>query len=123
MSSHNYIAILPYCCHAIDIHAVDIVPAVASDLSSDLDQTVQWGKDWLVTFNASKTKLVSFNHQINACAFLQLTWIGHLLTKPLALIVFLALNLLLIFDGTPISVRLPRQLGKWLGRSIILKNI
>ena len=28
----------------------------AADLSSDLEQVVQWGKDWFVTFNASKTK-------------------------------------------------------------------
>ena len=41
---------------------VDDVKA-ASDLSSDLEQIVQWGKDWFVTFNASKTKLVTFHHK------------------------------------------------------------
>lgn len=30
-----------------------------SDLSSDLALTAQSGKDWLVTFNNSKTKLVT----------------------------------------------------------------
>ena len=36
---------------------------VASDLSSDLKQIIQWGKDWFVTFNPSKTKLITFNHK------------------------------------------------------------
>ena len=35
---------------------------LADSLSSDLDSIVQWGNNWLVTFNASKTKLVSFHH-------------------------------------------------------------
>ena len=42
---------------------------LATDLSSDLNRTVQWGKEWLVSFNTSKTKLVSFNHQRNAPDF------------------------------------------------------
>ena len=35
---------------------------LATDLSDDLEHVVQWGKTWLVSFNASKTKLVSFHH-------------------------------------------------------------
>ena len=34
---------------------------LASDLESDLRDTVDWGKKWLVDFNAGKTQLVSFD--------------------------------------------------------------
>ena len=34
---------------------------VASELESDLRDTVDWGKKWLVDFNAGKTQLVSFD--------------------------------------------------------------
>merc|ERR1712215_258105 len=36
--------------------------SLAYDLSADLNQTIEWGKSWLVSFNAGKTKLVSFHH-------------------------------------------------------------
>ena len=36
---------------------------VASDLSSDLENVVEWGKTWHVSFNPSKTKLVTFHHK------------------------------------------------------------
>ena len=35
---------------------------LASNLSSDLSVTVQWGNKWLVKFNPSKTKLITFHH-------------------------------------------------------------
>ena len=34
---------------------------LASELESDLRDTVDWGKKWLVDFNAEKTQLVSFD--------------------------------------------------------------
>ena len=34
---------------------------LASELESDLRHTVDWGKTWLVDFNAGKTQLVSFD--------------------------------------------------------------
>ena len=34
---------------------------LASELESDLPDTVDWGKKWLVDFNAGKTHLVSFD--------------------------------------------------------------
>ena len=37
----------------------------ASDLESDLRDTVDWGKNWLVDFNAEKIQLVSFNQSNN----------------------------------------------------------
>lgn len=37
--------------------------SLAADLISGQALTVQWGKDWLVTFRNSKTKLVTFHHQ------------------------------------------------------------
>ena len=33
---------------------------LASELESDLRDTVDWGKKWLIDFNAGKTQLVSF---------------------------------------------------------------
>ena len=33
---------------------------MASELESDLQDTVDWGKKWLVDFNAGKTQFVSF---------------------------------------------------------------
>ena len=38
---------------------------LASELESDLGDTVDWGKKWLVDFNAGKTQLVSFDRSNN----------------------------------------------------------
>ena len=38
---------------------------LASELESDLRDTVDWGKKWLVHFNAGKTQLVSFDRSNN----------------------------------------------------------
>ena len=38
---------------------------LASELESDLQNTVNWGKKWLVDFNAGKTQLVSFDQSNN----------------------------------------------------------
>ena len=38
---------------------------MASELESDLRNTVNWGKKWLVDFNAGKTQLVSFDQSNN----------------------------------------------------------
>ena len=37
---------------------------LASELESDLRDTVDWGRKWLVDFNAGKTQLVSFNRSL-----------------------------------------------------------
>ena len=34
---------------------------LAADLESDLRMATEWGDSWLVTFNSSKTKLLSIN--------------------------------------------------------------
>ena len=34
---------------------------LASEVKSDLQDTVEWGKKWLDGFNADKTQLVSFD--------------------------------------------------------------
>ena len=39
---------------------------LASELESDLRDTVDWGKKWLVDFNAWKTQLVSFDQSNNS---------------------------------------------------------
>ena len=38
---------------------------LASELESDLQDNVNWGKKWLVGFNAGKTQLVSFDRSNN----------------------------------------------------------
>ena len=38
---------------------------LASELESDLQDTVDWGKKWLVDFIAGKTQLVSFDQSID----------------------------------------------------------
>ena len=38
---------------------------LASELESDLQDTVNWGKKWLLDFNAGKTQLVSFEQSNN----------------------------------------------------------
>ena len=38
---------------------------MASELKSDLRDTVVWGKKWLVDFNAGKTQLGSFDRSNN----------------------------------------------------------
>ena len=41
---------------------------LASELDSDLQDTVNWGRKWLVDFNAGKTELVSFGRSNYAVA-------------------------------------------------------
>ena len=41
---------------------------LASELESDLRDTVDWGRKWLVDFNAGKTQLVSYNRSKNTGA-------------------------------------------------------
>ena len=41
---------------------------LASELESDLGDTVDWGRKWLVDFNAEKTQLVSFDRSKNTGA-------------------------------------------------------
>ena len=36
-----------------------------SELESDLQDTVDWGRKWLVDFNTGKTRLVSFHRSNN----------------------------------------------------------
>ena len=38
---------------------------LASEIESDLRDTVDWGRKWLVDFNARKTQLVSFDRSNN----------------------------------------------------------
>ena len=41
---------------------------VASELESDIKETVDWGQKWLVNFNAGKTQLVLFDRFQNSGA-------------------------------------------------------
>ena len=40
----------------------------ASELESDLQDTVDWGRKWLVDFNSGKSQLVSFDRSKNTGA-------------------------------------------------------
>ena len=39
-----------------------------SELESDLQDTLDWGKKWLLDFSAGKTQLVSFDLSNNNCS-------------------------------------------------------
>ena len=41
---------------------------MASELESDLRDTADWGRKWLVDFNAGKTRQVSFDQSTNTGA-------------------------------------------------------
>ena len=41
---------------------------LASELESDLQDTVDWGRKWLVDFNVGKTQLVSLDRSNNTSA-------------------------------------------------------
>ena len=41
---------------------------MASEVESDLRDTVDWGRKWVIDFNAGKTQLVSFNWSNNTGA-------------------------------------------------------
>ena len=51
-----------YCYQASDLwQKLELV----SELESDLQDTVEWGKKWLLYFNAGKTQLVLFDQTYN----------------------------------------------------------
>ena len=55
---------------------------LASELESDLRDTVDWGKKWLVDFNAGKTRLISFDRSNNnGCIDVKM---GSILEKKLS---------------------------------------
>ena len=53
---------------------------LASELESDLRDTVDWGRKWLVDFNAGKTQLVSFDWSNNT-GVIDLEMDGSVLAK------------------------------------------
>ena len=58
---------------------LELESVLASKLESDLWDTVDWGKKWLVDFNAGKTQLVSFDWSNNTGAMWK--WMGLFLRK------------------------------------------
>ena len=54
----------------------------ASELESDLRDTVDWGKKWLVDFNAGKTQLVSFDWSNNTGSIVKMD--GSVLEEKLS---------------------------------------
>ena len=53
---------------------------LASELEFDLRDTVDWGKKWLVDFNAGKTQLVLFDRSNNSGST-DVKWMGLFLRK------------------------------------------
>ena len=53
---------------------------LASELESDLRDTVHWGKKWLIDFNDGKTQLVSFD-QSNNNGFIDVKMDGSVLEE------------------------------------------
>ena len=53
---------------------------MASELESDLQHTVDWGRKWLADFNARKTQLVSFDWYNNTGA-IDVKWMSLFLRK------------------------------------------
>ena len=47
------------------IYVDDTIRHLVSELDSDLQDTVNWGRKWLVDLNAAKTQLVSFEQSNN----------------------------------------------------------
>ena len=54
---------------------------LASECESDLQDTVDWGKKWLVDFNAGKTQLISFHWSNITLVPLMRKCVGLLLRK------------------------------------------
>ena len=54
--------------------------SLASELQSHLGEAVDWGRKFLVNFNASKTDLVSFNRSCNYRA-IDVNWIRESVSK------------------------------------------
>ena len=54
---------------------------LASELESDLWDTVDWGRKWLVDFNYGKTQLVLFDWSNNTGAIDPSKWMGLFLRK------------------------------------------
>ena len=53
---------------------------LASELKSNLWQTMDWGKRWLVDFNDGKTQLVLFDRSNNNCS-IDMKMVGQFLRK------------------------------------------
>ena len=67
---------------------------LASELESDLQDTLDWGRKWLVDFNAGKTQLVSFDRSKNT---------GTIDVK---------------MDGSVLEEKLLDKLQKWICRTV-----
>ena len=63
-------------------HASDLWQQLelASELESDLRDTVDWGKKWLVDFSAGKTQQVLFDHS-NSSGSIDVKWMSLFLRK------------------------------------------
>ena len=87
----------------------------AADLSSDLEQVVQWGKDWFVTFNASKTKLVTFHHKKGSPSFCPIQMDNSVLEEAPCFERFLGLKLTPDLKWNSYILSVAKEAGKMVG--------
>ena len=90
-------------------------PTVASDISSDLEQVVQWGKRWFVSFNAPKTKLGSFHHKRNSPSFSSIQMDGSTLKEAPCLERLLGLKLTLDLRWNSYILSVAKETSKMVG--------
>merc|ERR1712081_169357 len=91
---------------------------LAVNLTSDLEHVVEWGKSWLVSFNSSKTKLLSFHHRKGSPSFPLFKWLKPLSMKLHALTGFWVSNSLQILSGIHTFFLLPKKQERWLVLSL-----
>ena len=97
-----------------------------SKFEYDLQGTVDWGRKWLVDFNAGKTQLVFFDHLITL-VLLMSKWMGLFLRKNHLLRCWAWLSLLNWIGAPTLSLLLkmpPRKLEPWfvLSRFLFAKS-
>ena len=80
---------------------------LAFELESDLQDTVDWGRKWLIDFNAGKTQLVSFNRSNNTGAF-DVKTDGYVLEEKSC---FKMLGLTYFFYIISIAKTAPKKIG------------
>ena len=90
-------------------------PTASADLSSDLEQVVQWGKDWFVTFNASKTKLVTFHHKKGNPTFHPVQMDNSILEEASCLERLLGLKLTSDLKWNSYILSVAKEAGKMVG--------
>ena len=89
---------------------------MASELESDLRDTVDWGRKWLVGFNYGKTQLVSFDHSNDTVA-IDVKMDGSVLEEKLSF-KMLRLSIFFKLDWGSYTVSIAKAASKKIGALI-----